>query len=142
MHHAGCHQSVFFPVRPTRVGTPGGASDWLYGPYRLSRGPYRLSRGPYRVSRGPYWLSSTGASYHTPYEGSCVTPGCRVSDWLYGPYRLSSTGCVLTHNNNVVKSVPTLPAACTRANVIITITGAAMTPRCSCDNSHFVKAKA
>jgi hypothetical protein len=27
-----------------------------------------------------------------------------LSDWLHGLYWLSSTGCVLTHNNNVVKS--------------------------------------
>jgi hypothetical protein len=52
-------------------------SDWLHGPYRLSRGPYRLSRGPYRLSRGPYRLShgphrlsSIGACYHTPSEGA------------------------------------------------------------------------
>jgi hypothetical protein len=33
-------------IRPTRVGTPGGVSDW---------------------SRGPYWLSSIGVFDHTAY---------------------------------------------------------------------------
>jgi hypothetical protein len=38
MDHSGCHQSVIFTIRPTRVVTPlpRGVSDWLRGPYRLS----------------------------------------------------------------------------------------------------------
>jgi hypothetical protein len=51
------------------------------------------------VLHGAYWLSSLGGLTKVVTH----TPGCQIG-YMGSILALSSIGCVLTHNNNVVKS--------------------------------------